>query len=109
MEPVNTARKRKNAALISSDEETQPGNNLCKNEPAEFINKSNLRERKVIVSQINERKTKKKAKRIVSKFADDSSDEETVQQTSKSNTQKWKRNLESLCNKKRSKNSSYTR
>ena len=105
MEPINITRKRKKVALISSDEEQQSGDNLCKNETEEYIKTSNLPECKVIVSRISERKTQNRAKRIVTKFVDESSDEETVQQTSKSNTQKWKRNLENLCKKRRNRNS----
>ena len=107
METVTRITKRKNVAIISSDEDQEPKNDMCINETAEYAHRKDIQECRVVLPRLNERRTKKKVKRIVSKFVD-SSDEES-QQTETSNIQKWKSNLEKLCIKKRNKNRSFKR
>ena len=94
--------KRKNVAIISSDEDQEPKNDMSKNEIVEYGQRNDVQKCRVVIPRLNEGRAKKKVKRIVSKFVD-SSDEE-CQQTETSNILKWKSNLEKLCNKKRNKN-----
>ena len=101
MEKVTRIRKRKNLAIISSDEDQESKNDCYQN--VQYADRNDMQECKKRLPRIKECRRQKKVKRIVTKFVD-SSDEEGQEKTENSNIQKWKRNLENLCNKKRNKN-----
>ena len=109
MEKLSGVKKRKRIAVISSsdDEEIKQEDVLHKTiGETKVDNCSKLPECKIIVTRIKDglvQGKENKTKRIISKFVDDSSDDDNVPHEAnlhKPKNGRWKKNLENLCRKR---------
>ena len=107
-----SARKRKRMVVISSDDDDGQKQDDRLHKENDTNEKANvtLKKCEIILSPLKQKQKcnkDKRAKRIISQFADDSSDDGTDLQKVAINLQpkhcKWKKNLEKLCEQKKNK------
>ena len=103
MEFVNVMRKKRRFAVLSSSEEDdqEPKNTVCnESTKSEGQDTCSLKKCKIVLSPLKQqsKNMNRKTKIITNRFSDSSDEENEIPKT-----QKWKRNLEKMCKKKRKK------
>ena len=101
MELVNGMKKKRRVAVLSSSEEDdqEQKNTVCKGSTkSEGQDTCSLKKCKIVLSPLKQQSNNinRKSKIITNRFSDSSDEENEIPKT-----QKWKRNLEKMCKKKR--------
>ena len=101
MELVTGMKKKRRVAVLSSSEEDdqEQQNTVCKDSPkSEAKKKCSLKKCRIVLSPLKQQSNNinRKSKIITNRFSDSSDEENEIPKT-----QKWKRNLEKMCKKKR--------
>ena len=101
MELVTGMKKKRRVAVLSSSEEDdqEQQNAVCKESPkSEAKDKCSLKKCRIVLSPLKQQSKdiKRKSKIFTNKFSDSSDEDNELPKN-----QKWKRNLENMCKKKR--------